>query len=126
VYLLRKKVEVTSIFKVIIFIGLGSFLFMPGMLERYFFPAVIPFAILAVKNKKLLLLYFTFALALGLNIVWALFRRKYGEINDIFTGNNFLLIKILSLHNIAGFILMSRLLFKDNLLKLNLWMKKMS
>ncbi len=126
IYLLRKKTDIENIFKVIILIGLGSFLFMPSMLERYFFPAVIPFAVLAVKNRKLLYLYLSFTLTLSLNIVWALFRRTNGYVNDIFSTNNFLLIKIISLHNIVGFILIYKILFTDNLLKLSLWKKTTS
>ncbi len=121
--LLKKRAMDADIYKALIVLGLGSFLFMPGMLERYFFPAVIPFAILAVNNRKLLILYIVFALTLGLNVIWALFRRKYGILDDIFTKNNFLLIRIISLYNVAGFIMLIRTLFKDNLLKLSLWKK---
>lgn len=125
-YVLSKKADAESIFKAVAVIGLGSFLFLPGMLERYFFPAIIPFAILAVKNKKLLLLYFTFTITLGLNVIWALFRRSNGNINDIFTDHNFLLIKIISICNVLGFIVMYKTLFADNLLKLSLWKKQVN
>jgi Gpi18-like mannosyltransferase len=118
-YLFKRKVEMINLLKVVVFLGFGSFLFMPAMLERYFFPALIPFAILAVKNSKTFILYFTFTLALGLNIIWALFRRSNGVVNDIFSANDSLLIKIISIHNLVGFLALTTLLFKDNLLKLS-------
>lgn len=118
-----KDPENIGVYKAVVVIGLGSFLFMPGMLERYFFPMLIPLSILAFKNRKLLWVYLIYAVLLSLNVVWALFRRKYGDIDALFTGNNFMLLKTVSILNVGLFIYLLRLLLKDNLLKLSLWKK---
>lgn len=125
-FLGHKKIEILDIFKSIVLIGLGSFLFMPGILERYFFPAIIPFATLAVVNKKYLVLFLSLTLTFSLNIIWALFRRHFGVLDHVFTDNNFLLIKVISIYNLIGFYFLLRLILPDNLLKLSLWKKQAS
>jgi Gpi18-like mannosyltransferase len=122
-YLWKKKAKDENVLKVITLIGFGFFVFMPGMLERYFFPILIPLAVLTAGSKKTLLLYLSLTITFTVNVVWALFRRKYGVIDDFVTGNNFFLLKTISIYNMAGFVLMIWLLFKDNLLKLDLWKK---
>lgn len=107
-----------GVYKAVITIGLGSFLFMPGMLERYFFPMLIPFSILAFKSRKLLWVYLIYTVLLSLNVVWALFRRKYGDVDALFTGHNFFLIKSVSIINVVLYIYLLRSLFNENLLKL--------
>jgi len=123
-FLIHKKVSAVDFFKAILILGLGSFLFLPGILERYFFPAIIPFAAIAVVRRKTFIIYLLLSLSFSLNIVWALFRRQYGELDHLFTDSNFLLIRIFSLFNVLAFIFLFGLLFKDNLLKLDLWKKR--
>ncbi len=121
-YLKKSELKDIDIYKVIISVGLGCFIFMPGMLERYFFPAIIPLVIIAsLRNRKILILYLTFTLTFSLNLIWALFRRKYGVINEMFVGSEYLLIRIISIHNVFGYFIMLSLIFEDNLLKLNWW-----
>lgn len=107
-----------GIYKAVVAIGLGSFLFLPGMLERYFFPMLIPFSILAFKNRKLLWVYLIYTVLLSLNVIWALFRRKYGDVDALFTGNNFFLIKSVSIINVVLYFYLLILLFHKNPLKL--------
>jgi Gpi18-like mannosyltransferase len=124
VILIKKKVDSMDILKAIFAIGLGSFLFMPGMLDRYFFPAIIPLAILAISKKKMLAIYLTLSVSFTLNVIWALFRRKYGGIDNLLTENNFLLLRILSFYNLFAYLFTLWLLFRDNLIKLSLWKKQ--
>ncbi len=122
-YLWKNKPKVENVLKVIALIGFGFFVFMPGMLERYFFPILIPLAVLAAGSKKILLMYLSLTITFTVNVIWALFRRRYGVIDDFVTGNNFFLLRTISIFNVAGYVLMIWLLFKDYLLKLDLWKK---
>jgi len=91
-------------------IGLGSFLFMSNMLERYFFPALAPMVIIMFTDIKTLVYGAMMNLILFANIIWSFYRRGSDEIDHPFTNNNFLLIRVLSLAQVLGYALILRLL----------------
>jgi len=67
------------------------------MLERYFFP-VFPVLIILMFLKKR---YFWGAIIINLmyfiNLIWAFYRRTNGIIDNLFSDNNFLFIRLTSL-----------------------------
>lgn len=77
-------------------IGIGGFLFMSTMLERYFFPAFAPLVILMVVRPKLLIGLIIMNIILFANLIWAFYRRRSDEIDHPFTNNNFFVIRVLS------------------------------
>lgn len=105
----RKKTPLTSWLFLIFFISQGSFLFMTGMLERYFFPAFLASILLIFLTPK----YFAKPLILQ-NIIWflnmyyAYFQRESGFIKTIFEGNNNLLIRLISLLSLINFYIIFR------------------
>lgn len=91
---------------ILFFISQGSFLFMTGMLERYFFPGFI---------ASVLLLFFCFS-EVGyliifqhflwfINMLYAFYLRNLGFIRPLFWNNNYLLTRILSLFALTNFFL---------------------
>ena len=94
--LVKKKLSEPDVVYSLFTIGFAGFLFLPNMLERYFFPSFIPMIILIFSQPRLLTYGLIINMSLFMNIVWAFFRRTKGEINDFFTENNFLVIRILS------------------------------
>jgi len=91
-------------------IGMGSFLFMSAMLERYFFPAFAPLVILMVVRPKLLFSLIVMNLILFANLVFAFYRRGSDEIDHPFTNNNFLLIRVLSTIQVSIYLFASKML----------------
>lgn len=94
--------------------GMASFLFMPSMLERYFFPAYPAMVILAFSNIKLLVNLLIANLIFFANIVYAFYRRQSDEIYHIFIDINFLLIKTLSIIQTMVFLNMIRIITITN------------
>ncbi len=84
-------------------LGLGSFLFMSNMLERYFFPGFAPLVIIMFTDFKTLVYGIIMNLVLMANVIWAFYRRGLDEIDHPFTGNNFLLIRVLSVVIVYSF-----------------------
>lgn len=84
-------------------LGIGSFLFMSNMLERYFFPGLTPLIIIMFTDFKTLIYGIIMNLILMANIIWAFYRRGSDEIDHPFTGNNFLLIRVLSIIIVYSF-----------------------
>jgi Gpi18-like mannosyltransferase len=80
----------------IFIIGLGSFLFLTNMLDRYFFAAFAPMVVLMFAETRLFVKGLAINLILFLNLVWAFYRRRYDEIDHPFTNYNYALIKLLS------------------------------
>lgn len=84
-------------------IGMGSFLFMATMLERYFFPAFAPMIILMFSRPKILLWGILINIILAANILYSFYRRGSDELARPFTNWNFLLIRILSVVQVINF-----------------------
>ena len=84
-------------------LGVGSFLFMVNMLERYFFPGLVPLVIIMFTNFKTLVYGIVMNLIFLANIIWAFYRRGSDEIDHPFTNNNFLLIRMLSVLIVYSF-----------------------
>lgn len=84
-------------------LGIGSFLFMSNMLERYFFPGFTPLIIIMFTDFTILIDGIVMNLILMANIIWSFYRRGSDEIDHPFTGNNFLLIRVLSVLIVYSF-----------------------
>jgi Gpi18-like mannosyltransferase len=107
-YFSREKNRLVGMVASVFLVGLGSYLFLTNMLERYFFAALAPMVILMVARPKLAFRLILTNLILLANLVWVFYRRGYNEIDRIFTNNNFLLIRILSILIVTSWILVSR------------------
>lgn len=84
-------------------LGIGSFLFMSNMLERYFFPGLVPLIIIMFTDFTILIDGVIMNFIFLANIIWAFYRRGSDEIDHPFTGNNFLLIRVLSVVIVYSF-----------------------
>ncbi len=104
----REKNNLLAVVVGVFTIGLGSFFFMTGMLERYFFSAFPPLVILLFTKPKLAFYLILINITLFLNLIWAFYRRTSDEIGRPFTNNGFLVIKILSLVNVFAYVKCTR------------------
>jgi Gpi18-like mannosyltransferase len=80
----------------IFIVGMGSFLFLPTMLERYFSPAFPAMVILAFSKPKLLVTLIIINLILFANIIYSFYRRGSDELYHLFIDNNYLLTRVVS------------------------------
>src|SRR6185436_294335 len=103
-YVRREKNKLLGAIVGIFVIGMGSFLFLTNILERYFFAAFAPLIILVFAKPKLSFYLILMNIILFLNLIWAFYRRTSDEIDHVFTDNNFLVIRILSILNIFSFL----------------------
>ncbi len=99
------KTNFKSILNSLFFIGMGSFLFLTNMLERYFFPTFPFLVILSFINRNFWRYALIINIILFLNLIWAFYRRSVGFIDHTFTDYNFFLIRFFSLLNVSLFIL---------------------
>ncbi len=93
----KEKVSLESTLMSFFVIGFASFLFLTNMLERYFFAGFVSLMILFFTNYRRLGYFVVLNIVLLANIIYAFFRRNVGEIADLFSESNFLVIRILSL-----------------------------
>lgn len=108
-YLKRKKKEKLFAIIVSIFtVAMGSYLFMTSMLERYFFVAFAPLAILFASKPKLAKPILLMNLILFVNLFWSFYRRGSDELDRPFTNNNFLFIRFLSVAIVTSWFFISR------------------
>jgi Gpi18-like mannosyltransferase len=103
-YVKEHQNQLLSILVGLFVIGMGSFLFMSNMLERYFFAAYVPMIIVMFCEFKTFLWGLILNLILTANLFWSFYRRSSDEIDHPFTNNNFLLIRILSTMGVVSFI----------------------
>ena len=75
------------------------------MLERYFFPSFVPMIILMFVSPGVLLMGIVINLSVFVNIFYSFFRRNLGFLADAFEANNFLLVRVFSLINLASWTL---------------------
>ena len=101
-FIAKQKDKLLALLTGIFIIGFGSFLFLTGMLERYFFVAFTPLIILLFARPKILVYGLLINIAVMANVIWSFFRRRYDEIDHPFTNNNFFLIRVLSFFNLFG------------------------
>lgn len=99
---LSQRDKLLGIFGSLFIVGFGSVLLLTNMLERYFFVGFVPLVVLLFSRPKMLLWGLAINAVFFLNLIWAFFRRKYDEIDKLFTANSFLSIRILSLVLILG------------------------
>lgn len=97
----RQKNRLFGLVSGLFAIGMGSFLFMATMLERYFFPAFAPMLVLAFARPKILWAVVLSSFILAANIVYSFYRRGSDEIYHFFIDNNFLLIRLASALQVA-------------------------
>ena len=95
-YIVRQKDKLLAMIAGVFVIGFGSFLFLTGMLERYFFVGFAPLIILLFTRPKILVYGLLINVVVMANLFWSFFRRKYDEFDHPFTNNNFFLIRALS------------------------------
>ncbi|MBU0776932.1 hypothetical protein KKE60_00720 [Patescibacteria group bacterium] len=96
-FIAKQKDKLLGLITGIFVIGFGSFLFLTGMLERYFFVGFAPLIILLFTYPKILVYGLLINFVVMANMIWSFFRRKYDEVDRPFTNNNFSLIRVLSL-----------------------------
>lgn len=94
-------------------IGMGSFTFMPTMLERYFYPGFAPLIILAFSKPKILAGLVLANLILIANAVYSFYRRSSDEIGRPFVNNNFLVIRILSVLQVINYFYLNKKIYKQ-------------
>lgn len=78
-------------------VGMGSFLFMATMLERYFFPGFAPLIILTFIRPKIVFQSVAINFILITNIVYSFYRRGSDELYHFFIDRNYVAMRILSL-----------------------------
>lgn len=100
----KQKVNLENVFWSIFSLGMGSFLFLTGMLERYVFPAFPAMVILVFTDFKKILWGALINIVILLNLIWAFYRRSSHDMRSVFEGGYDLLIRLLSLINIVGFV----------------------
>lgn len=100
----KRKVNLLMIFFALYAIGFSSFLLLPNMLERYFFSALPALVIVMLTNKKLFYWGIILNLLLFLNVLWSFYRRSGSIIDNWFTANSFLPIRIMSVGIIFSFV----------------------
>lgn len=105
----KQKNTILGLFTALFIIGIGTFLFMTSMLERYFFPGLVPFIILTFSRPKLFLSLIAMNIVFFANIIWSFYRRTSDEIGRPFVENNFLLIRILSLIQVWMYLSVSKM-----------------
>lgn len=99
----KQKDKIFGMLAGIFTISMSAFMFMPGMLERYFYPALGPMIILAFAKPKLLLQLVVMNIIFFLNIIYSFYRRGDDFVYHLFIDNNFLIIRILSLIQVLLF-----------------------
>jgi hypothetical protein len=107
---LRQKNKLIGMISGLFIIGMGNFLFLTGMMERYFFPALAPMVVLMFTYPKMLIRSVIVNLILFANIIYSFYRRGSDEIAYPFTNYNFLLMRALSLTSVLIFFTQIRLL----------------
>lgn len=99
-----KKDQLCILSFILFFISQGTFLFMTGMLERYFFPGFIAAILLTFLSFSKVgwnmiiqqILWF-------INLFYAFFLRELDGIRPFFWNNNYLMIRIISLFTLINF-----------------------
>jgi Gpi18-like mannosyltransferase len=111
-YIVSKKSKLNTFRKLIFilfFIGQGTFLFMTGMLERYFFPAFLASIILMfIEFKQVGVYMIAQNIFWLLNLFYSFYQRDVSWIKILFEGNSNLLIRIISLISLLNYFLIFR------------------
>ncbi len=101
--------NLTRLSFILFFISQATFLFMTGMLERYFFPAFIASIILLFLNFKDFGFYMIIQnLIWFLNLFYSFYQRQIGWVKFLFESNSFILIRILSLISLLNLFLITK------------------
>lgn len=109
----KQKNRLTGMLAGLFTIGMGSFMFMPTMLERYFYPAFAPLIILSFSKPKILLGLILANIILIANTTYSFYRRGSDEIGRPFVNNNFALIRILSVFQVINYIYLNKHIYKS-------------
>lgn len=109
-----KKEKLGSIIATVFIVGLGSYLFLTNMLERYFYSAFPALVMLVFLNPRIIKYALFINIILFANLFWSFYRRGSDELDHPFTDNNFFLIRILSVLIVVLFVLVSRALLKEH------------
>jgi Gpi18-like mannosyltransferase len=106
------KVKLYSLFQEFFFlifsiytVGEGAFLFKTGMVERYFLPAFLATVVLfLLTDKKIKIALFLQMLIWFFNLFCSFFWRESALIKIILEGNNYLVVRVISLLNLIVYI----------------------
>jgi len=105
----NKSNDLTKLSFILFFISQATFLFMTGMLERYFFPAFIASIILMFLNFKDFGIYMIIQnLIWFLNLFYSFYQRQIGWVKLLFESNSLMLIRILSLISLINLFLITK------------------
>ncbi len=108
-----KKINVENVATAIFVVGSGSFLFMTGMLDRYFFAGIVSGLIAVMYNRKLFVYWLILSLIFAVNLYnqsW--FPEFLNPLREFLLWQDFLVTKILSVINILIFLRMLVLLLR--------------
>lgn len=108
IYLKRKKITLENLLLSLFVIGFGAYLFLPNMLERYFFSAFAPMIVLIFVRPRLLITGVLINLAIFANITYAFFRRSKDGLAELFAEGNFFLVRLFSAVNVLSWFLFLR------------------
>ena len=106
-----KKLKSKDVIFLIFLVSQASFLFLPGMLERYFLLGLIPATIMLFIHPQLKSLLLFQNLIWFLNLIYAFFYRHSHYINLLFRSHGYPLIRLLSLFNIIIFFRLAKFFF---------------
>ncbi len=109
----EKEISLATLVKLIFIVGFGTPLFLVGMLERYLFIGFLPMIILGFMTPKTLKYVAVINTIFFLNLIWSYFRRSSSEVDLLFTGNNFLLIRLFSLINTLFYLFWLKKIFLE-------------
>jgi hypothetical protein len=109
-----KKDKLESIFAAMFIAGLGSYMFMTGMHDRYAFLAIIPLFLVSIYKRKYFKYFLIMSTIFTLNLFIAYWPLEIiHEIKKILELNNFLIARILSFVNVILYLRVTYLMLKE-------------
>jgi hypothetical protein len=110
--LVYRKNDLKNILAGLFVITGGSYMFVTGMLDRYYFAGLLFFLVLAIFYKKILPLWFAAAILFSLNLFFSWGYPVNLQLHDV-VWSDFTLVRVLSLMQVVIFLLAVRILIKD-------------
>lgn len=103
-YYQKSKNKLVAMLVGVFTVAMGSYLFMDNMLERYFFPAMLPISVIVIYFAKYSKKIIVIISVLFLTLFYSYFRRISDEIGQPFSNYNYLLIRVLSITIVGLFL----------------------
>jgi len=104
-----KSVTFENVFKSLTILGIGSWLFLTNMLDRYVFAGIVSLLILCIYNKELFRYWFVLSIIFWLNLFnhwW--FPSSFSTLQQIMTWQGSLFTRFLALANLILFLVVLR------------------